>query len=213
MATLKQRLHRKNASGAFDAVHLETSSDLVLRPSGNTVEQDLTIFQTNLDGLKTSVSEGKALVAAAVTDKGVSTAADATFQTIAENIAAITVESSVYFSEFTTPTYPTGSGSISGLQLDCKNFVIAIGKLSDGALVNGSLANANTNAMAIVWIDSYDYVFTLGLNSNNYMAAYRYRKTDMSGFELSVNGTFKYVIVRDFCAGLANNQNYTLIYW
>ena len=44
---------------------------------------------TAINSLKTSVSEGKALVAAAVTDKGVNTAADATFQTIATNIGSI----------------------------------------------------------------------------------------------------------------------------
>ena len=42
-----------------------------------------------MNELKTSVSEGKALVAAAVTDKGVSTAADATFALIAENIESL----------------------------------------------------------------------------------------------------------------------------
>lgn len=41
MATLKQRLHRKNASGTYDTVHFESTSDLILRPSGRTVEQDL----------------------------------------------------------------------------------------------------------------------------------------------------------------------------
>ena len=41
MATLKQRMHKKNSSGSYDTVHLETSSSLVLRPSGRTVEQDL----------------------------------------------------------------------------------------------------------------------------------------------------------------------------
>lgn len=45
--------------------------------------------QSEVDELKTSVSEGKSLIAAAVTDKGVKTAADATFQTMAENIAII----------------------------------------------------------------------------------------------------------------------------
>ena len=42
-----------------------------------------------LEEVKTSVSEGKALIAAAVTDKGVATAADATFAAMANNIAAI----------------------------------------------------------------------------------------------------------------------------
>ena len=41
MATLKQRLHRKNASGTFDTIHLETSSNLVVRDSGGTVEDYL----------------------------------------------------------------------------------------------------------------------------------------------------------------------------
>ena len=44
MATLKQRLHRKNSSGGYDTVHMETQSSLVLRPSGRSVEQDLTDF-------------------------------------------------------------------------------------------------------------------------------------------------------------------------
>lgn len=44
---------------------------------------------SELNSLKSSVSSGKQIVASAVTDKGVSTAADASFQTIANNINAI----------------------------------------------------------------------------------------------------------------------------
>ena len=44
---------------------------------------------SELNSLKSSVSSGKSLVASAVTGKGVSTAADASFQTIANNINAI----------------------------------------------------------------------------------------------------------------------------
>ena len=38
MATLKQRLHKKNSSGGYDTVHLETSASLVLMSDGSTVE-------------------------------------------------------------------------------------------------------------------------------------------------------------------------------
>ena len=38
MATLKQRLHRKNASGTYDIIHLETSADLVMMSTGENVE-------------------------------------------------------------------------------------------------------------------------------------------------------------------------------
>lgn len=46
---------------------------------------------TEIDSLKSSVSSGKSLIAAAVTGMGVSTAATATFQTMANNIKKIDV--------------------------------------------------------------------------------------------------------------------------
>lgn len=49
MATLKQRLHRKNSSGGYDTIHMETSADLVKRAnSSTTVEQSLTSHETAL---------------------------------------------------------------------------------------------------------------------------------------------------------------------
>ena len=65
--------------------------------------------------LKTSVSEGKSLIAAAVTDKGVQTAADATFQTMATNIGSIVTGSTGYtsltFRNYSTGAVPTLSTS------------------------------------------------------------------------------------------------------
>lgn len=46
-------------------------------------------YSSDLDSLKTSVSNGKSLIASAITDKGVSTASDATFQAMADNIESI----------------------------------------------------------------------------------------------------------------------------
>lgn len=95
MATLKQRLHRKTDSGTYDVVHLETSSDIV-DFDGQTVHDALTSALTianavnqEIPGLKSSVSEGKRQVASAITDKGVSTASDASFSTMAANIRKI----------------------------------------------------------------------------------------------------------------------------
>ena len=44
MVTLKYRLNRKNASGSYDTIHYETSSNIVMRPSGRSVEQDLAAY-------------------------------------------------------------------------------------------------------------------------------------------------------------------------
>ena len=41
MAILKQRMHRKNASGTYDVIHLETEAGIVLRSDGTTVEDAL----------------------------------------------------------------------------------------------------------------------------------------------------------------------------
>ena len=50
---------------------------------------EVTSLQSELNSLKTSVSNGKSAVASAITDKGVSTSATATFDTMAANIRAI----------------------------------------------------------------------------------------------------------------------------
>ena len=42
MATLKRRLYRKNDTGTYDTVHLETDASLVYMSNGNTVENQLT---------------------------------------------------------------------------------------------------------------------------------------------------------------------------
>ena len=44
MPILKYRLNRKNASGSYDTIHYETSSNIVMRPSGRSVEQDLAAY-------------------------------------------------------------------------------------------------------------------------------------------------------------------------
>lgn len=55
MAVLKERLNRKNALGGYDMIYLETSSDLVKRPDGSTVEAALTAVNTKVTELNTTV--------------------------------------------------------------------------------------------------------------------------------------------------------------
>ena len=65
MATLKQRLHRKNSSGTYDTIHFESTSDLILRPSGRTVEQDLADYLPevqNNDNVPESLKSSKLVI-------------------------------------------------------------------------------------------------------------------------------------------------------
>lgn len=50
MAVLKRRLARKNDSGVYETMHLETSSDLVLRPDGTTVEAFISNLKLDSSG-------------------------------------------------------------------------------------------------------------------------------------------------------------------
>lgn len=53
------------------------------------VNEQLETLDDEINDLKKSVSDGKSSVASAITDKGVTTASDATFETMAENISLI----------------------------------------------------------------------------------------------------------------------------
>ena len=84
----------------------------------------VTGLQTELDNLKTSGSEGKSLIASAITAKGVSTASDATFQQMATNIGSIPLGSDVitgYFdvtSASRTHTIPELNGRLNMMMYD-----------------------------------------------------------------------------------------------
>ena len=57
--------------------------------SKTTVQDKISELNSNLDSCFQSVSSGKSLIASAITDKGVTTASDATFETMATNISNI----------------------------------------------------------------------------------------------------------------------------
>lgn len=74
-----------------------------------------------IDGLKSSVSNGKSLIASAITDKGVETAQDATFAQMAENIGQITGGSdtsdatATSFDILSPKTAYTAAGKVEGV--------------------------------------------------------------------------------------------------
>ena len=70
----------------FDEEDNENLTASSIEYNNETSSMKATNVQSAIDELFTDVSEGKALIATAVTDKGVETAATDSFSTIAENI-------------------------------------------------------------------------------------------------------------------------------
>ena len=75
MATLKQRLHRKNESGTYDTIHLETSADLIVGTlgiaHGGTGAVDATTARTNLGAAASSHTHPASQVTAGTLPSGV----------------------------------------------------------------------------------------------------------------------------------------------
>ena len=85
--------------------------------------------QSSVDDCFQSVSEGKSLIASAITDKGVSTSSTATFQTMANNISSISQLD-------TSDATATGGQILSGYTAYARGQKI-IGTMQSGDVLNG----------------------------------------------------------------------------
>lgn len=113
-------------------------------------------YTSELESLKSSVSNGKSLIASAITDKGVSTASNATFQTMANNIGNI-------------PTYNevcdviTFTGAWSAFRCKCVSAPTLYGWIRN---------YAHGGSIGYYWTDwsynsAYDYNFPSSFTSTN----------------------------------------------
>ena len=171
MATLKQRLHRKNGS-SYDTIHLETNATVVKMSTtdNTTLSTKIKNIDTEMNSVKTSVSNGKSLIASAITDKGVSTASDATFQTMTNNIRSITsislpklIPGNVLWSIGTTDIYgkPEYSAYTPPIFAQDPNCIIVGHKI---------LSNYNTiTGKSSVSTSGYKYYFYNIINGNMYL--------------------------------------------
>ena len=109
-------------AGAGDAPHVLTFTNEEEPPltAEDVSYSDTQTVKEAIDGLKSSVSDGKTLIASAITDKGVDTAQDATFSQMAENIGQITTgtdttDATAAAADILAPkTAYTASGKVTG---------------------------------------------------------------------------------------------------
>ena len=82
-------LYKPKNDLAFIIFGMLGSTQYGLNEEVNVVDSTVSNMQEDIEELKNSVSDGKALVASAITDKGIATASDASFGTMASNILEI----------------------------------------------------------------------------------------------------------------------------
>ena len=109
----------EGVGGAPHVITFTTEEEPPLTAEDVNYSGDQTVKEA-IDGLKSSVSDGKSLIASAITDKGVDTAQDAAFSQMAENIGQIstgadTSDATANAWDILTPkTAYTASGKVSG---------------------------------------------------------------------------------------------------
>ncbi len=162
MATLKQRLHRKNAAGTYDAIHLETSADLVLMTDGSTKLSD------KIGAMDTAIS-GKA--AASHTHTTISGNAGtatklATARTIRTNLAS-TATASFDGSGNVTPgvtgTLGVGNGGTGVTSIQALKDALGItaaSKPSTSITIGGSVSMGAFDWICVHTDSSYNYLMT-----------------------------------------------------
>ena len=113
-ANVKKHTHSNKAVlDGITAANVQTWNNAI-----NTIDDNMENVTAEINALKKSVSDGKTLVANAVTAKGVSTATDAAFQTIADSIGKIPtgIDEKEHYRQMFTATFNCQCSKYAGIQ-------------------------------------------------------------------------------------------------
>lgn len=132
-----------------------TANDISYNNSSTSSTITSNNVQGAIDELFTSVSNGKALVASAITGKGIATSSDATFQTMASNIEKIQSVPDISNWNYRR-SQSTSRSTYSTTLPEGTQFAIAIISVEGNALTSGVIATYSDNGSEII-INSQQY--------------------------------------------------------
>ena len=147
-----------------------------------------------INSLKSSVSNGKSAIASAITGKGVSTAADATFQTMANNIGSITTPDP-YDQNFVSmivsglSASDSGSGSWGGTSVTACNLTAYCQLTSTGT--NGLNYTGDTSFTGVKDTSRLGFAVHAPINSTG---TYQYVRIEFGTLFTISSGTTKVIL-------------------
>ncbi len=187
MATLKQRLHRKNASGTYDVVHLETSADLVLMTDGKTKLSD------KISTMDTTIA-GK-LASTGTATKATKLATARTVRTNLASTATASFDGSANITPGVTGILPVGNGGTGVNSLAALKTALGVGTggssgiignadysdIITGSIGLGTVVTMASKSWIVVHFDTANHIF--------YMVTVDIQSTTQFGSNSAYNGS------------------------
>lgn len=160
----------------FDEEDNENLTASSIEYNNETSSMKATNVQSAIDELFTDVSEGKALIATAVTDKGVETAATDSFSTIADKIGQITTETPIETVDIVFESLRGISGCTVIIEYENAPMSVWVVQKNNYKVIKNSIITINagsSSGLKITPQSAYESLGAILINNNYQVIAYK----------------------------------------
>lgn len=160
----------------FDEEDNENLAALSIEYDNKTSNMTATNVQSAIDELFTDVSEGKTLIATAVTDKGVETAATDSFSTMADKIGQITTETPIETVDIIFKSLSGISGCTVIIEYENAPMSVWVVQKNNYKVIKNSIITINagsSSGLKITPQSAYESLGAILINNNYQVIAYK----------------------------------------
>lgn len=160
----------------FDEEDNENLTASSIEYNNETSSMKATNVQSAIDELFTDVSEGKALIATAVTDKGVETAATDSFSTMADKIGQITTETPIETVDIIFESLSGISGCTVIIEYENAPMSVLVVQKNNYKVIKNSIITINagsSSGLKITPQSAYESLGAILINNNYQVIAYK----------------------------------------
>lgn len=160
----------------FDEEDNENLTASSIEYNNETSSMKATNVQSAIDELFTDVSEGKTLIATAVTDKGVETAATDSFSTMADKIGQITTETPIETVDIIFESLSGISGCTAIIEYENAPMSVWVVQKNNYKVIKNSIITINagsSSGLKITPQSAYESLGAILINNNYQVIAYK----------------------------------------